>query len=106
MRLLFLVLALPLVACSVSLGESCDTDSDCRSNLVCFSWPCVDGERCRQTCEHPCETSDECPAGRVCSGMLCTRVGVVGDAGSPEDAGDGGSPEDAVDGGSPEDAGA
>ncbi|MBX3248957.1 MAG: hypothetical protein KF901_17400 [Myxococcales bacterium] len=52
------------------LGERCGTDSDCASGLECVTWPCVGGE-CPRSCEQPCASEEECPAGRACSGGLC-----------------------------------
>ncbi len=82
MRWLLSVAVCLLAACSgAGVGETCGSPSGCRADLVCWEWPCVDGERCRRTCEQPCESSEECPAGRTCSGMLCARVGASRDAG-------------------------
>ncbi|MEM9073443.1 MAG: hypothetical protein AAGE52_33365 [Myxococcota bacterium] len=76
MKPVFFLLAFGLlVGCGDGgIGDSCSSDGDCGSNLVCFDWPCV-GDRCRQSCEQPCMSSDECSNGRICSGMLCTAVG-------------------------------
>jgi hypothetical protein len=65
-----------------SCNAECSTDTQCPSNLICYTGRCrmpgctaVDSCTCGPTCNSVCTTNSDCPSDLICSSGLCRRPG-------------------------------
>jgi len=75
-----------IVAGQRGLGEACDTDDECRGDMVCQEYAGI------RECARPCDSDESCGEGFECRDGLCRldrRQGVGGTCAENPDCGDG-----------------
>ncbi len=73
--LLFVSCLLVLSACGEKKDNSCTTDSQCGSSLICAHLSACGPEGCPGICSTPCDSQEQCGTNELCVDELGSRRG-------------------------------